>query len=231
MKRKVIAIFAAAVILSFTTPELTAVEDKIFTSSGQILPGEEWNNVYIYNDDTIVDMLGGDVDEIGSYDTSTINVTGGYVMILSALELSTANVSGGIVAGLESWDYSTVNLLGTGSVFSLNARGEFGTINMTGGTTEYLRASDNSIINLYGGLVTEHLNAWDSSTVNIYGHSFNYNPAGGSWNGGQLTGFYLDDAPFTIDLYDMQTYNHVNLIPEPASLVLLACGALLLRSC
>jgi hypothetical protein len=79
MKTKVITIVASAAILCFTASELTAVEDKIFTSSGQILPPEEWSNVYIYNDDTIVDMFGGLVDGIATYDASTLNITGGLV--------------------------------------------------------------------------------------------------------------------------------------------------------
>ena len=77
-------------------------EDITFTSSGQILPGEEWGNVYIYNDDTIVDMLGGLADSIGAYDESTLNVLAGYVSTLDAREFSTANVSGGQVYGLHA---------------------------------------------------------------------------------------------------------------------------------
>ena len=67
MKTKICLIVPAVIL--FTAPQLQAVtENKTFTSSGQILPGEEWNNVYIYNDDTVVDMLGGGADGIGTYD-------------------------------------------------------------------------------------------------------------------------------------------------------------------
>jgi len=212
MKTKIITILSAAIILFFTASELTAVEDKIFTSSGQILDGEEWENVYIYNDDTIVDMLGGTIDGIATYDASTVNVTGGHVNTLEALEFSSANISGGSVYGVFTWDHATTALSTGGNITSLGAGGELGTVNMSGGTTVFLRAGDSGIINLYGGNVTNYLNAWDSATVNIFGYNFNYDPVAGSWGGGQLTGFWNDDTAFTIDLYGSETYSHINLV-------------------
>jgi len=228
MKTKIIAILATAVILSFTASELTAVEDKIFTSSGQILDGEEWNNVSIYNDDTIVDMLGGDVHSIGTFDASTINFSGGHVLTLSALEFSTANVSGGIVAGLDALNHSTVNFSDIAIGGTIGAR-EFGTLNMTGGITDLIGANDSGILNLYGGLITESLGAWNEAVVNIYGYDFNYDPMGGSLDGGQLAGFWMDGSAFVIDLYGTETYSHINLVPEPSSLILFALGAWLVR--
>ncbi|MDH4241933.1 MAG: PEP-CTERM sorting domain-containing protein [Phycisphaerae bacterium] len=228
MKTKVITILAAAVILFFTASELTAVEDKIFTSSGQILEGEEWSNVYIYNDDTIVDMLGGDVDGIGTYDASTVNVSGGHVNTIDALEYSTANISGGFVYGLHAKNNSIVNFSDGASGVSIGA-GDFGKLNMYDGTTDLMGVIDSGTINLYGGLITESLGAWNDSVVNIYGYDFNYDPMGGSLDGGQLTGFWLDSTAFTIDLYGTETYSHINLIPEPSTLVLFAIGFFLIK--
>jgi hypothetical protein len=199
-----------ALILLCTISTVNAVEDRIFTTSGQILDGEEWGNVYIYNDDTIVDMLGGLVDGIATYDASTLNITDGSVSTLDALEFSTANVSGGSVYSVSAWDYTTVNLSGDGSITSLGARVS-GTINMMGGIAEYLGAIDSGTINIYGGLITESLGAWNNTVVNIYGYDFNYDPTGGSLDGGQLTGFWPDSTVFIIDLYGTETYSHINL--------------------
>ncbi len=59
-----IASILVFVILLLSAPLAQALPvDKDFTSSGQILPGEEWNNVSIYNDATIVDMLGLNLNE------------------------------------------------------------------------------------------------------------------------------------------------------------------------
>jgi hypothetical protein len=214
MKPKVSANIVVLIFL-IAAPALRAV-DKTFTSSGQILPGEEWGNVYVYNDDTVVDMLGGILDSIVSNDASTLNVFDGEVSTLAALEFSTANIFGGSVHGAYAWDQASVTLSGTGTVLSFGAGGSSGTVNMLGGVAEYVRAGDTSVANLYGGLVNSYLNAWDSASVNIYGYDFDYDPAGGNWNGGQLTGFWLDHTPFTIDLYDTETYGHVNLVPEPS---------------
>ncbi len=196
----------------FMAPQLYA-DDKIFTSSGQILPGEEWSNVYIYNDDTIVDMLGGHVDSMAAYDASTLNITGGHVSTLHARGFSTANVSGGYVHGLWAQDSGTVILSDTASVVSLSSRGSFGTVNMTGGSTEYARAGNSGTLNLYGGVVNNSLNAWDSATINIFGYDLFKTSTGGTYGYGFVTGYWVDGTSFTIDLSTSKTYSHLNLIP------------------
>ncbi|GAI94755.1 unnamed protein product, partial [marine sediment metagenome] len=172
--------------------------------------GEEWYNVFIYNDDTVVDMLGGYVAEMGSYDASTVNVTAGHVSRLDAWEFSTANVSGGEVGALWACDSGTVKVFPNATLFRLDASGS-GTAYMSGGTTEYVGAGDSGVINLYGGAITDWLCAQDSSTINIYGYGFTYDPLAGSRDGGRLSGFWLDSTAFIIDLYGTETYSHINL--------------------
>lgn len=225
MKRALFIVLAVV----FATVKVYALEDKIFTSSGQILPGEEWENVYIYNDDTIVDMLGGTVlDYIATYDSSNLNVTGGDVMGIYAFDNSVATVSGGGLWGIHALDYATVNFSGNAETKGLGAE-SFGTVNMIGGIVEHIGASESGKVNLYGGTVTDFLGASDFAIVNIYGYDFTYDPMGGDLDGGQLTGFWLDSTPFTIDLYGVETYSHINLIPEPGSLILFLIGSLFLR--
>jgi hypothetical protein len=219
----------AGVVLLAAWPAQGVLEDKIFTSSGQILPGEEWNSVYVYNDDTVVDMLGGFVEGLGTYDASTVNVTAGEINTLDATDFSTANVSGGDVLSLWAFDSATARLSGTATCFNIGARGSFGVLNMSGGSTEYLGTIESGTLNLYGGVVTDSLGAWDTATINIFGYDLLLTSSGGSYGYGQVSGFWLDHTPFTINLNGEETYTHINLIPEPASLLLLGLGAAFLR--
>jgi len=228
MTKKEILIILAVVL--FAGSGLYAVPvNKIFTSSGHILPGEEWNRVIIYNDHTIVNMLGGSVDEMDTFDSSMVNVAGGGINSLYADDSSTANIFGGRVGGVFTWDYATTNLYDGGTVFSLGAGGQAGIVNMAGGTTTYLLAGESGIINLFGGSITTFLSAGVFATVNIYGYGFDYDPFAGKRNGGQLTGFWFNGAAFSIDLYNLDTYKHINLIPEPGSLIILMLGGLFIR--
>ncbi|MHC4621987.1 MAG: hypothetical protein ACYTEQ_29965 [Planctomycetota bacterium] len=216
----------ATVILCIAAPSYAA-EDKTFTSSGQILPGQEWNNVYIYNDDTVVDMLGGSADYISTFDASTLNVVHGQAEV-GAFDYSTINISGAELSGAHALGNGTVNFYATGQSRALGA-GEFGTANMYGGTVEQLGASDSGLLNIYGGLITDCLGASGTSVVNMYGFDFDYDPSGGAYDGGQLAGFWLNGNPFTLDLYGSETYSHINQVPEPSGVVILALGVLLLR--
>lgn len=229
MKTRICLIIAAILVL-IPGPHLQAVTvNKTFTSSGQILPGEEWNMVSIYNDDTIVDMLGGLVDWMQTYDASTLNVFDGYVSTLHATDFSTASVSGGEAYSLWAYDAATVTLAGSGIVRSLSAGGDFGTANVYGGSVDYICPVEHGTVNLYGGLVTDSLSAIDLSIVNVFGHDLVLSSSGGRYTDGQISGFWLDDTPFTIDLNGSGTYSHINLIPEPTSLALLTLGGLVLR--
>jgi len=220
MKRALLFVVLGVI---FTSVKLYALEDKIFTSSGQILPGEEWNFVYIYNDDTIVDMLGGSADWIATYDASTLNVTGGHAQF-SAYSYSIVDISDGTHSGAEALNYGTVNFSGSASS-SFLAASDFGTASMTGGMVEWVGAGNSGIVNIHAGVISDSLSASNSAIVNIYAYDFNYDPTGGDLDGGQITGYWFNDSPFAIDLYGAETYSHINVIPEPSTILLLALGA------
>jgi len=227
MPRKQILTILAAVMFLGVCPVQAA--DKTFNESGQILEGEEWNAVEIYNDDTVVDMLGGFVDYMQTFDESTMNVNGGELWTLDGWESSIANIYGGNVYSISVWDYAEANLYEGIYFTTIIARGQAGTVNMNGGNVKRIGSIESGLINLKGGSVLEYLGASDSAIVNIYGYDFSYNPNAGNWDGGQLTGFWLDGIPFTTDLYDQGTYQHINLVPEPTSLILFTvCGLFLM---
>ena len=206
-RKKILTIIT--VVIFFIPSQLYAA-DKIFTSSGEINEGDFWTFIEIYNDGTVVDMYGGGADFIYTYDGSTLNVMGGTADV-GALDYSTINITGGNIGAAYAWDNGTVNFYGSSSTKGLGASYS-GRINMFSGTVESIGVGGMSITNLYGGQITDCLGAGQSSVVNVHGYGFDYNPSGGSYDGGQITGFWLDNVPFTIDLYGVATYAHINFI-------------------
>jgi len=162
-------------------------------------------------------------------------MTGGIVTHLTGWDYSIINVSGGILGGLGSLEFNMLNLYYDAVVGSVGVS-DSGTLNMFGGNVDVIMVGSTKTANLYGGIISDYLMA--ASTVGIYGYGFQYNPLAGDYRGGQLTGFWLDDTPFSIDLFGnpggpyggpIDTYSHIVLIPEPATVLLLGLGVLMLK--
>jgi hypothetical protein len=166
-------------------------------------------DIDFYHDATIEDGdLYGIVDVYDTPpDTTTVDMFGGSLITLRAKDSSIVNIyDGEIVGSIESHNLSTVNIYG-GAV-----------------TLEFLGVSDTSTLNIYGGdlLVGNSPGFSESSTVNIYGYDFNY-------GSNQLTGFLSDGSPFIFNELLFDKYSHMNLIPEPASVLLLSLSIIFLR--
>jgi len=204
-----------------------AAENKDFYASGQIVDGEVWNMVNIYNDDTFVDMSGGLCDYVVSHDESTFNMTGGEAQI-EAMDYSTANISGGILAGADASSNGIINFSGTANTHNLGAS-NFGIVHMTSGTVKNIGAVDSGVVNLSGGIISDKIFASLDSIVNIFGYDLSKYDAGGTYGNGWVSGFWADDSAFAVDLYGADTYSHINLIPEPCSILLFGLGFFVLR--
>lgn len=64
----------------------------------------------------------------------------------------------------------------------------------------------------------------------LEGYDLLKSSSGGNYGYGFVNGYWDDGTSFYIHLLSPETYSNINLIPEPASLLLLAFGVLLLRS-
>ena len=234
MRKRNLIIWVIVIFTLNSTETLGTIE---FRSDAIIQEGDDYyESIYVYDtppDFTTIEMTGGLVSWLESYDSSTINVSGGTVNnSLRAYDSSTINVSGGAIEELFSFEHSTVNFSGgemTGTFFVAYGSS---IANVSGGTTVGLFGQDNSTINISGGTITGYLAAHSAGCIiNIDGFDFAYNPTGGKFGDGQLTGFWQDSTPFIIDIGNagQNTYDHINLIPEPATLALLGLGGLLIR--
>jgi len=153
----------------------------------------------------------GDVyDWVYVYDTppdyTVVDMYDGSVFVFVTYDSSTVNIYGGELEwGIVAYELSTVNIY-DGTILIDNPL--FG---------------DSSTVNIYGGHIRLGAPSFDDfATLNIYGYDFNY-------NGFTLTGFLSDDSPFEfIEIYPSD-YSHINLIPEPASVLLFALAGLFLR--
>ena len=184
-------------------------KSTVNVSGGQIHSG-----LYSYESSTINVSGWGEISgDLIAYDLSTTNVYGGVLSELSSCNQSVINISGGYVSELEGYDQSTINIAG-------------GFVNLAAGY-------GNNITNIWGGEIFG-LYAEDSSIINIYGYGFAYDHYDGPIpeREGYLTGFWQNGTAFTISLAKGNdvTYNHLNLhiIPEPATILLLALGSLAL---
>jgi hypothetical protein len=132
----------------------------------------------------------------------------------------------------------TVNLYEPGYLSNVHMNGDIGqTLNVYGGGIGSIHATNYATVNLFGGTIDISIAANAPGTkYNVYGYGFDYIP-----DIGRLTGFWENDTSFVIymnplfvgggrDQYNV-TWSRITLheVPEPASLLLLGLGGLILR--
>jgi hypothetical protein len=229
--RAVKILIVCAVAVFSAASQLQAAENKDFYSDGQILAGEEWEQVGIYDtppNHTTVDMLGGLVSSLGSFNASTLNIYGGQVNGNWVGDYSTVNVFGGSLRFVGGHGNATINVydgtIGNGIAFE-----DYVVVNIKGGTIGSVGASNYSIVNLSGGFLSDSLYLDHMSIANIYGHNLAKTNYGGLYNVGQVSGVWETGTSFTIDLSGSETYSHINLIPEPMTFLLIGFGVFLAR--
>jgi len=174
-----------------------------------LLSGGAAEATLIYEDWLIHE--GDDYDIVSVLNDATLGMTGGKVEHLHTDGSSTLNLFDGMVSWLIASDTSTMNIYG--------------------GLIEHALIVDRqSSVNLFGGTITEGVTIPHSGRVNVYGYGFDFRSG---WEGnGWLSGYWLDDTPFSIYFMDSAEPfpgSQIVLIPEPSTLFLLLLGGLVVK--
>ena len=119
---------------------------------------------------------------------------------------------------------ATADMFG-GDVFQLGAL-DSSRFDMFGGMMDYLLVRHDSIINIHGGTLSDLVIYDENGLVNLFAYDVAYHPTGGGegWLGGK---YLIDDQYFTFNV-DEVDLSHINVIPEPATFLLLLPGMLIL---
>jgi hypothetical protein len=214
------------IVIFFLVSSATQAMDATFTSSGTISGTDNYSSVTVQNNGTTVNMLDGQVGYLSMNDASIFNMSGGRIEgSIFTSNLSTFNLLSGTIDATAFEFDGNVNISGG----NITGWGKFATwdgdiVNITGGNLHFSMLMPYGELNIYGGLLTVDNFESYMGTTNIFGYGFNYDSVGQT-----LTGYLSDHNQFAINQVSGSEYQHINLVPEPTSILLLSIGALYVR--
>jgi hypothetical protein len=196
----------------FLFPVCAYSTDKTFTSSGTIIDGNVFVNVYVENDGTIVDMFGGQVENLQTSYISTFNLHGGQ--IIHSIDIGPLGsidiLNGSVDIGEFILEEKSYTLIRGGQISAGQIKAYYDcVIDIKGGVLQ---------LDSFGMIGFDEL-----PIINIYGYDFNYAD-------NIISGYLIDNNPFSIGGISESEYLRFNLIPEPMSLLTFGIGLLTIKS-
>ncbi len=193
---------------------------------------------------TQVDIIsGGRIEFLKAYNDSMINISGGEIGArLETWDNSHATISGGLVSGVVT-ARSSLLTMSSGVVQRSMSCNENSLVNISGGSIgtfsgAWLSVHRNSQLLITGGTIDASLSVYDDGQITISGSNFaidgitvdygqyyasNYPYGKGTLTGTLANGDILDGS---FNIYDDAS---IVLVPEPATILLLSLGGLVLR--
>ena len=156
---------------------------------------------------------------------ASADITGGWIAEFYMLNETTAEVFGGTILQLLCQDTSTATIYDN-DYMDLLRPNDSSIADVYGGDINVVFTLGSSVTNIYGGTINE-IDATDLSIVNIFSESYEFDPTGGAFGDGLLTGTWLYGGGFSIELVTEETINHLNFVPEPTTLFLFGIGGLI----
>lgn len=136
-------------------------------------------------------------------------------------------LDGDSYAEIYMYNDATADMFG-GDVYKLESL-DISVFNMFDGEMDLLFVYDSSTTNILGGNLGA-LRATEDALVNLYAYDVTYHPTGGHYDRGWIEGLYIDsDLYFNFDFVLVESFSHINIIPEPSTFFLFFLGALMLR--
>ena len=162
---------------------------------------------------------------------NTYDDSDGYNFEVWVINNASLDVTGGEMYKLGLSHYSTVNIVDGANIEVVESlfTDASNTVRIYGGNVDKLWIGNNSsIAHIYGSNISE-LQVSGTATINLYAYDLTHTTTGGYLGYGQLMGtYYSDNSEFTFDL-GWDAYSHINIVPEPATLLLFTFGAVLLK--
>jgi hypothetical protein len=158
---------------------------------------------------------------------NTYDESYGYNAEVWAINDAILDVFGGQIGKLE-YDNNASGNIYSGVIGSFNGV-DSSIVYIYDGTIDRLWTGNNSVVSIHGGQLGI-FTAYPDSIVKLYARDTIYHTSGGFNNSPWIEGVYLDSGtPFSFSFDGDDDYSRFQIIPEPATILLLCSGVLLLK--